>query len=92
MQCFLLEIREFQPGVGAEYFHLPGETIDKTDPSPVFAAERGLLEETGYAGEQYELLSTILQDSSRSDRKMSLFAAINCVKRQAGENDIRCLS
>jgi hypothetical protein len=41
------------------YLHLIGETMEK-DEDPLAAAQRGLLEETGYQAEQYRLLSTIL--------------------------------
>ncbi len=83
----IIAISEFQPGVGGEYFHLPGETL-KNGECPTAAAGRGLLEETGYKAGTILLLSSVLQDSGRSDRLIHLCLAFGCMKIQEGEKGI----
>ena len=41
-------IRQYRHGIGREQLELPGGIIDPSDASPAAAAERELLEETGY--------------------------------------------
>lgn len=84
----IIAISEFQPGVGADYTHLIGETIEAGE-EPLEAARRGLLEETGYESDNFALLSTILENSGRSDRKIHIFLAMNCRKAAIGEEDVK---
>lgn len=83
----IIAIREFQPGVGAEYMHLIGETLEDGE-DLVEAAKRGLLEETGYVANQAMLVSTVLQDSGRSDRLVHLILLRKCSKTGEGEKEI----
>ena len=75
----IIAISEFQPGVGTEYIHLPGETMEQGE-TPIEAAIRGLLEETGYKADSTKLLSSILENSGRSDRLVYIVLALNCEK------------
>ena len=84
----IIAISEFQSGVGTDYIHVPGETIEEGE-DPLTTAARGLLEETGYASTELILLSTILHDSSRSNRVFYFVLARNCIKRQVGEKEIK---
>jgi len=83
----IIAVREFQPGVGADYLHLPAETFEP-DESPIEVAKRGLLEETGFAGTSFQYLSAILENSGRSDRLIHAILVTNCVKIQPGEDGI----
>lgn len=83
----IVAVTEFQPGVGGEYFHLPGETLEPAE-KPMEAAKRGLLEETGYVG-NVVLLSSVLKDSGRSNSLIHLCLALDCHKIQKGEKEIR---
>ena len=85
----IIGISEWQPNVGADYLHLPGETFDEGETDPLAVAERGLLEETGYESKQITLLSTILENSGRSDRLIYVCLARECVKATAGEKGIK---
>lgn len=85
----IVAVSEFQPGVGTNYLHLPGETMEPNE-TPLQTAERGLLEETGYkATTQPILLSSIMENSSRSDRLVHCVLILSCEKIQKGEKDIQ---
>ena len=55
----ILLIRQFRAGTGKEEVEIPGGCIDPSDPSPEAAAARELLEETGYAGEDAEIIGKV---------------------------------
>lgn len=55
----ILLIRQFRAGTGREEVEIPGGCIDPADPSPEAAAARELLEETGYAGEDAEIIGKV---------------------------------
>lgn len=85
----VIAVSEFQPGVGADYLHLPGETMEQGE-TPLPAAVRGLLEETGYAAGSAKLLSSILENSGRSDRLVHIVLATACKKSEReGEREIK---
>ncbi|HSC91711.1 MAG TPA: NUDIX hydrolase [Gaiellaceae bacterium] len=68
-------VREFRPGIEEVLLELPGGEIDAGE-EPSAAAERELLEETGYAGELVPLGSTV--DCAYSTRIRHVFAATGC--------------
>ena len=85
----IIAISEFQPGVGADYLHLPGETMEQGETS-LEAAVRGLLEETGYKAGSAKLLSSILENSGRSDRLVHIVLITECSKTESeGEKEIK---
>ncbi len=84
----IIAISEFQPSVGTNYLHLPGETMEEGE-TPLDAARRGLLEETGYNAGSVELLSSIFENTGRSNRLIHCILALDCEKsEQVGEDDI----
>jgi 8-oxo-dGTP pyrophosphatase MutT (NUDIX family) len=52
-------VRQYRHGIGAETLEVPGGQMDPGDPSPLEAARRELLEETGYAGEEWAALGWV---------------------------------
>lgn len=52
-------VRQFRHGIGAETLEVPGGQMDPGDGTPLEAARRELLEETGYAGEAWEPLGWV---------------------------------
>lgn len=52
-------VRQFRHGIGAETLEVPGGQMDPEDPSPLEAARRELLEETGYAGDDWTPLGWV---------------------------------
>jgi 8-oxo-dGTP pyrophosphatase MutT (NUDIX family) len=52
-------VRQFRHGIGAETLEVPGGQMDPGDPSPLEAARRELLEETGYAADDWAPLGWV---------------------------------
>jgi len=52
-------VRQFRHGIGAETLEVPGGQMDPGDSSPIEAARRELLEESGYAGDDWEPLGWV---------------------------------
>ena len=84
----VIGIHEFQPGVGTSYSHIPGETMEEGENS-IETAGRGLIEETGYKAGKLEQLSSILENSGRSDRLIHIILATECEKIGEGEKDVK---
>ena len=55
----LLMIRQFRHGTQKIELEVPGGCIDRADASPLEAAERELLEETGFAGENPHIIGKV---------------------------------
>lgn len=52
-------VRQYRHGVQAMSLEVPGGVVDAADDDPEAAAARELLEETGYAGREMELLAAV---------------------------------
>ena len=52
-------IRQYRHGIGAVHFEIPAGTTDPEDASLEAGARRELLEETGYGGGSWSLLTTL---------------------------------
>jgi ADP-ribose pyrophosphatase len=71
----ILLVRQYRPAVEQSTLELPGGHVDGDEP-PEAAARRELLEETGYAANELELLGCLVPDSGRlSNRLWCYFAA-----------------
>lgn len=84
----IIAITEWQPGVGAAYTHVIGETVKRKE-APLEAARRGLREETGYESDELIIMSAVLENSAKSRRSIHLILALNCVKKGEGEANIK---
>lgn len=82
----IIAVSEFQPSVGTDYLHLVGETMEKGE-TPFETAMRGLREETGFRAGKMELMSSIFENSGRSNRLIHMILATKCVKVATSKED-----
>lgn len=69
-------VRQFRPGPDKVVLNIPGGVVDPGE-TPVQAAARELVEETGYVGTDLELVATAMSASSTGRRHVVI--AKNCV-------------
>jgi ADP-ribose pyrophosphatase len=67
-------VRQYKHGVRGPVYDLPAGYLDG-DEEPLVCAQRELLEETGYAADEWRHLSSALLDSNRSRARAHLFLA-----------------
>jgi ADP-ribose pyrophosphatase len=70
----ILLVRQYRPAVEQATLELPGGHVDGDEP-PESAARRELLEETGYAAAELELLGCIVPDSGRLSNRLWCYFA-----------------
>jgi 8-oxo-dGTP pyrophosphatase MutT (NUDIX family) len=68
-------VRQFRHGIGSVTLEVPAGVVDPTDPSPSAAAERELLEETGYVGRRFEGLGSVHPNPAIMNNRCHVFAA-----------------
>jgi ADP-ribose diphosphatase len=67
-------VRQYKHGLGRLCYDLPAGYLDANE-EPLTAAQRELLEETGYVSENWQRLSSVVLDANRSDARAHLFLA-----------------
>ena len=75
-------VRQYKHGAQKTLCELPGGYINDREP-PLDAAQRELLEETGYAAEAVQLLAQVHGDPTKDTNTLYLYLAENAVKIQA---------
>ena len=70
-------VRQFRPGLGQIVLEFPGGTTDPGETCPLDAARRELLEETGYAGDDFAALGAIAPNPASHTNMMHCFLARN---------------
>jgi ADP-ribose pyrophosphatase len=70
-------VRQFRPGLGRTVLELPGGTTDPGETCMLEAARRELLEETGYAGDDFSALGAIAPNPASHTNMMHCFLARN---------------
>jgi 8-oxo-dGTP pyrophosphatase MutT (NUDIX family) len=68
-------VRQRRHGVGEETLELPGGMVDPEDPSPLEAARRELLEETGYRAGAIEATGVIAPNPAMQTNRCWSFLA-----------------
>jgi 8-oxo-dGTP pyrophosphatase MutT (NUDIX family) len=71
----LVFIRQFRHGIREVTVEIPGGAIDPRDADPRAAAERELLEETGYLAEKWEYLGYVTPNPALQDNRCHTFLA-----------------
>ena len=71
-------VRQYRPGAGRAVLELPAGMLDPGDQSPATAAERELLEETGYRPSRVEPLAALYPSPARQSNRTHCFLAIGC--------------
>jgi 8-oxo-dGTP pyrophosphatase MutT (NUDIX family) len=80
-------VRQRRHGVDEETLELPGGMIDPEDPSPLAAARRELLEETGYRAHVVEPIGVIAPNPAMQTNRCHSFIARGVVKVAEPELD-----
>lgn len=83
----VIMIRQYRHGVGKTLLEIPGGTMDPSDPSPLFAMQREMLEETGYEFKEWIPLGTIAPNPASSNNYTYMFLATGGVKVQEQQLD-----
>lgn len=81
----LVLVNQFRFGTDALSWEPPGGVIDPTDPDPVIAATRELLEETGYAGSNARNIGWCYPNPALQNNR-SHFVYIEQCQQQSGQN------
>jgi 8-oxo-dGTP pyrophosphatase MutT (NUDIX family) len=68
-------VEQYKHGIGGPEVDLPAGYLDNDDPSPLAGAQRELLEETGYAGGDWQLLGDFVINPNRSRDRFYYFLA-----------------
>lgn len=66
----MVMVREYRHGIGKTILGLPCGCVDESDPSPLHAAKRELLEETGYSARDFTQIG-VLSASPGSHNNLS---------------------
>ncbi|HFC12861.1 MAG TPA: NUDIX hydrolase [Anaerolineae bacterium] len=72
-------IRQYRHAIGRTILEIPAGTVDK-ESDPLLAAQRELLEETGYAGGTWQILPTTLPNPARFDNTSHCYLATGVTK------------
>jgi ADP-ribose pyrophosphatase len=70
----LVMVRQYRHAVGEYIWEIPAGTLNPQE-SPLECAKRELVEETGYAADQWESLGAIIPVPAYSDEKIHIFLA-----------------
>ncbi|MCC7430149.1 NUDIX hydrolase [bacterium] len=77
----IILVRQFRYAVGKEFLELPAGKLDFGE-TPLETAKRELVEETGFYGENFELISEFFPCIGYADEKMFLYIVTNLKKSQ----------
>lgn len=83
----LVLIRQFRHGTASLVWEIPGGMMDAEDESPAQAAQRELLEETGYAPEEMKFLGAVHPNPAIQNNRCHTFLARNVRPRQTQRLD-----
>jgi ADP-ribose pyrophosphatase len=70
-------VRQYKHGIGEILIELPGGVVDEDETSPLAAAKRELLEETGYVSDDMEQLLAVCDNPTKDTNRIYYFLARN---------------
>ncbi len=70
-------VRQYKQGVGRPMYDLPAGYLDTPDESPLVAAQRELLEETGLIAGRWQSLGLLVIDTNRGDTRAHFYLALD---------------
>lgn len=82
----VLFVRQYKHAAGGIFLELPGGVIDAHETSPLEAARRELLEETGYTSDGVEPLLGVIDNPTKDTNRIYFFMARNV--RKVAEQDL----
>jgi ADP-ribose pyrophosphatase len=71
-------VRQYRHGIGKAVLELPSGTIDPQDTSPLEAARRELLEETGYTSQHFHRCGVLSANPATHNNQTHCFLATGC--------------
>ncbi len=80
-------VRQYRPGLSCTALEIPGGTTDLGETSILAAAQRELLEETGYASDDFSAIGAIAPNPASHTNMMHCFLARNVVRVQQPSPD-----
>jgi len=80
-------VRQFRHGLRAYTLEIPGGIVDAADPSPVAAARREMVEETGYDSDRIEPLGVIHPNPAIQSNRCHLAVAYDVTRRHVPRFD-----
>jgi 8-oxo-dGTP pyrophosphatase MutT (NUDIX family) len=80
-------VRQWRHGVRQHTLEIPGGMVDRDDPSPLVAARREMVEETGYDGERVEPLGVVHPNPAIQENHVHVFVAHDVTLTRAPQFD-----
>ena len=74
-------VEQYRHGTNTVELEIPGGMIDAADSSPIAAGERELREETGYSGEEAQILASLYPNPAIMSNRCHILLVKNCVRR-----------
>ena len=71
----ILLVRQYRHGAARFVWELPAGSVDRGDASPQAAAERELLEESGYGGASWRLVSSLYANPANQTNRVHVYLA-----------------
>ncbi len=82
----ILLVEQYRAGIDEPTLEIPGGVVDQEE-DPLAAAKRELLEETGYASENWSELGKMSANPAIQNNYIQVYMAVDCIKVQDQQLD-----